>query len=348
MTADLITVQLKIAPELTEVVERRYRVMRNIYFLQPIGRRALAAKLGEPERSVRREMDFLREAGLVVAEANGMKLSKEGEDLLLDLEEYVRQLRGLGHLEDLLASRLGLDKAIVVPGDSDDDPSVKRELARAAARFLKDVLKDGDIIAVTGGTTMAELAEAIVPTSGRRCVTVVPARGSLGEDVEKQADTVAAQIAKKLGGTYRLLNVPDDLREEARATIVDEPRVKEVLETIAKATVVVHGIGTAMEMARRRRLPQSEVEIIGRRGAVGEAFGFYFDREGEVVYSTSSIGIRLNDLANVKTVVAVGGGRSKAEAVIAVLANRYTDILVTDEGATRKILELATPQWGTF
>ena len=48
----------KIVPELIELFEKRYTILRNIYISQPIGRRALASCLGLGERVVRSETDF--------------------------------------------------------------------------------------------------------------------------------------------------------------------------------------------------------------------------------------------------------------------------------------------------
>ncbi len=55
----------KIVPELIEVYEKRYTILRNVYNLQPIGRRTLASRLGMGERTVRNETEFLRNAGLL-------------------------------------------------------------------------------------------------------------------------------------------------------------------------------------------------------------------------------------------------------------------------------------------
>jgi central glycolytic genes regulator len=273
-----------------------------------------------------------------------MHLTPSGEEVLRELREYIRSLRGLSILERVAAEALNLKRVVAVPGDSDEDESVKKELAKIAAKYIRKCLRDNCTLVVTGGTTMAEVANAFVPGRGRRNVTVLPARGSLGEDVEKQADTVAAAVARGLGGTYKLLNLPDDLSEEIASRLLEQPRVQEVVNQIRNADVVIHGIGTADEMARRRRLPKDQVEILKERDAVGEAFGFYFDRTGRIVYSTASLGLRLEDIPKMKQVIAVGGGNSKAEAIIAVSANNLHQILITDEGACRRILSLPGAQ----
>jgi Transcriptional regulator, contains sigma factor-related N-terminal domain len=329
----------KIAPEIGELVERRHTVLQNVLFVQPIGRRALAAKLGWPERMVRKEIDFLRESGLLICDASGMEVSPAGVVILEELKEIIREFHGLTDLERELAQRLGLKRVLVVPGDSDADETVKKEIARATAEFLHSELRSGDILAVTGGTTLAEVARSLPTAQGEKDITVVPARGGLGENVELQANTVAAAIAQRLGATYRLLHVPDDLGEEAMSTIAMEPKIKELIDLIRSARIVLHGIGTAEEMARRRGLPQEYVEILAREHAVGEAFGYYFNRDGRIVFATSSVGMRLEDLADVELVVAVGGGKSKAEAALAVLSTGHQDIYITDEGAAREMLQ---------
>ncbi len=340
----IITLQRRIAPELADTIVLRYYILRGVAQSQPVGRRALAVALGRTEREIRREERQLRKVGLISSSAHGIRLTFDGEDILRDLSQYVAQLSGSASLEAFLMDRFRLTRAIVVPGDSDLDVSAKKDMALSGARLLGEVVRDDDVVAVTGGTTMAEMAAAI-PAAGpgaARNITVVPARGGLGEDVEKQADTVAASLAKQLGGSYRLLNLPDDLSHELLAGIVAEPRIRQLLHTITQARVVAHGVGTAEEMARRRNFSEAEIERMLGLGAVGEAFGYYFNPAGEVVYTTSSLGLRLADLATVETVITISGGSSKAEALAAVLRNGFSHIVVTDEGAARRVQQITS------
>lgn len=333
-----LSVLRKIAPEIGELVERRHTVLQSVTFAQPIGRRALASRLGWPERMVRKEIDFLRESGLLISDTAGMEVSPSGEHVLEELKEIIRDLHGLSAVEKELADRLNLKRVVIVPGDSDLDETVKKELAHATAEFLESVLESADVLAVTGGSTLAEVARSLPRASAERDLVVVPARGGLGEDVELQANAVAAAIAQRLGGNYRLLHVPDDLGQEAISTISMEPKIKELIDLIRSARIVLHGIGTADEMARRRGLSAEYVELLHKRKAVGEAFGYYFDKDGEIVFTTSSVGMRFEDLEGVDLVVAVGGGASKAEAALAVLSTQHQDIYITDEGAAREML----------
>lgn len=318
----------------------RYQILRSVHFLQPIGRRALTEHLQVQERKIRNEVDFLKEQQLISCTSAGMEVTQSGQILLWEMADYIREIQGLDLLEQEIASAFPVKKVIIVPGDVDRDETVKKDLARLTAEYLNRQLNDGSILAVTGGTTLAEVAAAIVTSSTKRDITVIPARGGLGEEVEIQANTVAANIAKGLGASYRLLHVPDDLGEKSIQSITEEPKIKELLDMLRRASMVLHGVGLAAEMARRRGMAPEKIAALVERGAVGEAFGYYFAVDGSVVHSTSSVGLQLSELKLINQVVAVAGGRSKAAAVHAILSNSPRDTLIIDEGAASGLLQM--------
>lgn len=336
---DIIALQQKIAPELIELMERRYTILRHVSHIQPVGRRSLAGMLGIGERVVRSELDFLKSHGLLEGDASGVKLTAEGEELISDLSDYIKSLRGLSDIEECLRERLKLHRVIMVPGNSDEDETVKKEIGKAAARFLLGILNEGSVVAVTGGTTLKEVAEAVPVSHHSHSVLMVPARGGLGEEVDTQANAIAAKIAKRLMASYRLLHVPDNIGEDAMRLLIEYSHVKEIIRTIKSAGVLVHGIGNAGELSVNRGDTPEETARLLKSGAVGEAFGHYFATDGTIVKTIHSLGIRLSDLKKTDYVIGVAGGRKKADAILAVLSNGCESVLVTDEAAGRAILK---------
>lgn len=336
----------KLIPEIITIAERRYNILREINN-GPIGRRNLAQKLAEGERTIRNELDFLSDERLIEITAAGAQLTGEGRELLNELVDYIKIIKGLRGLEQEIREILGISHVLIVPSANDAELD-KRELGRFAAKELKKVItqqeqRRGQItIAVTGGTTMAEVADMMNWDGEHRQLMVVPGRGGLGEDVEIQANTIASKLAKKLGGHHRLLHIQDNLQELTLQTISKEPQIKEVLDLLAHASILVHGVGTAREMARRRGLTGEELKHLEQVGAVGEAFGFYFNERSEIVYSTTSVGLKLDDLARKDLlVIAIAEGEEKARAILSVVSPEYHDILITDEKTAKEILELA-------
>lgn len=185
---------------------------------------------------------------------------------------------------------------------------------------------------------MAHLAKQFSTSSQLKDNWFVPARGGLGESVDYQANTIASELAKRAGARYRMLHVPDHLSEEAYQTIMQEPNVREVVDMIRGARIVVHGIGDAITMARRRKLVDETKEELVKDGALAEAFGYYFDRHGKVVHRMATAGLRLEDIEAAEMVIGIAGGGSKGEAIASVMRFGHDDVLVTDEAAAREAL----------
>lgn len=332
--------QQRIVPELVELLEKRYTILRTIYFNEPIGRRALARQLNTGERIIRSEVNFLKDQGLIDIDSTGMRATKEGEIIIDTLKGFIHELKGLSSIEDQIKSELGLEKVIIIPGNADEEPSILKEMGRVGAQYLKSVIKSNQIIAVTGGSSVAQLVNNLPKISGLSNVLVVPARGGMGRVVETQANTVTANLANKLNASYRLLHVPDVMRWKTFETMLGEPGIKEIIDSIEKTNLLIFGIGRSDEMARRRGLKESDIERLNKKGAVAEAFGYYFDRNGNIVERTSTIGVRFEDVKKIDRIVAIAGGKCKAEAIIATKTYNKNSTLITDEGASREIIRL--------
>lgn len=335
----LLKIQKKLVPELIKVAEIRYNILKEVFNHQPIGRRALARKLDLSIRSVRKHLDFLYDKRYIKITKSGTVITENGEDFLHELDRYMKEIKDIANLEDKIESILGINKVMIVPEEKDSE-IINKEIGRFTSRFLKELIKDDDIIAVTGGSTLAQVAETMLFTEEPREVTVIPGRGGLGEKVEIQANTIASKIAKKLGGKYKLLHIPDDITQESLTMITNEPSVKKTLDQLQQSNILIHGIGTAELMSSRRDMDESEIKKLKDKGAIAEAFGLYFNEEGQVVYSTASVGLSMTDLKKIDKVIAVAGGVDKARAIISVVSSRYHDILITDEITAREIISI--------
>ncbi len=335
---DVIEFIEKMAPEAMQTVRERYDLLRQVKSHQPVGRRQLGRLTGLSERTVRTETDQLKNRGFLLAGTAGVVLSDNGEAALLEAERLIPWFYNLYRLSEQIKVMFKLREVFIVPGDSAVDPAVKQSLGRVAAEWLHSVLEQGIIVAVAGGSTLAEAAAAMPDDPRWQDVCIVPARGGLDEEMELQAGTIAAVMARHLGAQYRLLHIPDHMEAEAIELLMKNSSIREVIKAIKSSDILVHGIGSALEMAHKRDL---DAEMIGRLQslkAVGEALRYYYDHDGNIVAETTGIGLEQADLGNIKTIAAVAGGSNKAEAIRAVLKNGAQHILVTDEAAARGIV----------
>ncbi len=270
----------------------------------------------------------------------GMNITKKGKHLIDELNEVYKGLKGITELQNKLEKKLGVNKIIIVPGNSSEDELILKEMGKITSSNILKLIQPNDVIGITGGNTMANVAEEMPESDVPNDVMVIPARGGLGRELETQANAIAAKIGKKLGGNYRLLNVPDSLGKEALEVIIKNDEVKEAMELINNINLLVFGIGRADTMAHRRNLPGDRIKEILNLGAVAEAFGHYFDINGNEIWEYETIGISIEKFKSTKNVIGVAGGPEKAESIIAITSIRKDMTIVTDESAALKILEL--------
>ncbi len=335
----LLRIQQKLIPQVIELMERRYLLLRQISLSEPVGRRALSNLLGISERIVRSETEFLKEQQLIDVAVSGMTITKEGAMILDELKDFMSEVKGLSTLQEEVRQKLGIKKVLLVPGSFDSNETLLKDVARCGAEYFLDVLKDGDVVSITGGSTMLEFANSIKTDKKYNNSIVVPARGSMGKDVEHQSNNVVAIASKKLNSNYKVLHLPDELGEEAIKTLTQEPEIKSTLDIIQKTDILVFGIGKADEMARKRRLSDEKAKEIIEKGGVGEAFGHYFNEAGDIVCKLNTIGIDLETFKNIKESIAIFAGKRKVDALIAMTNINKNIVLVTDEENGYKILE---------
>lgn len=341
---EILALQKKIVPELVEVLEKRYSILRTIYYNQPIGRRILANQLELGERIVRNEISFLKSQNLIEINTPGMTVTDEGQEVLTKLKDFIHEIKGLSYIEENIKSFLDLKDVIIVPGDAGKNKTILREIGKATAHYLKNIIKDNDIIAITGGNTIKEFVESMPKISNISNILVVPARGGMGRKVEIQASTLAASLAQKLNGSYKLLHIPENLSLNLLDTLLKEKEIKKVIDDIHKANILIYGIGEALVMAEKRDVSKDEYNKLKDLEAVGEAFGCYFNKDSNVVSENTSIGININEAKKINTHIAVAAGENKVDAIIATMMNNHNAVLVTDEAAGRKIMDYIKSQ----
>lgn len=336
----LVDIQRKIVPEILETMEKRYFLLKEISMSGPVGRRTLSSKMGLSERVVRTEVDFLKSEGLINVETSGMIITYEGNEVLENLMDFISEIKGISKLEDSITKKLGIKKTIIIPTQVQLESDAVNDMAKAAGKYFISKIKDHKVVGITGGTTMYSFASCLPQSKKQSEITIVPARGGLGEEVEIQANNIAAMISKKINGNYSLLHVPDNIDKNIIESIASLPQVKSTIEAIENIDILVFGIGNAEDMAKRRKTSSEEFELIKKKGAVSEAFGHYFNIEGEQVHETSTIGIKLSKYKELKDIVGIAGGKRKAEAILSIARINRNLVLVTDESAAQQLLIL--------
>lgn len=339
---NLIEIQRKIIPQAIELMEKRYAILRQISISQPIGRRMLSSTLNLSERTTRTEIDFLKEQGLINIAVSGMTITDEGKEVLEELELVMGELMGISDLESKLKEKLGIKFVAISKNVNDTKEGIVKGVAKVAADYLLKTLNHNDIIAIAGGTTMREVALGISKEEGFEDVIVLPTRGSVGLDIDIQANSIAALLAKNLGSKVEFLYVPDELDGNARETLMSVPDIKNTLKHLRISNKILFSVGRADVMSKRRGMSEEGQKILKNKKAVGEAFGYYFDKDGDIVMKVNTVGIDIDMYRNSKDAIAVFAGNDKVDSFLALYKLNKNISLITDEESAKEMLAKVT------
>lgn len=251
-------------------------------------------------------------------------------------------------VEQDLRAIFGLADALVSPARQ--DPRAQREeVARTAARYLERRLHDGAVVAVSHGRDTSEVPRFFRPVRRVDCTFVSAMGGSPRVDVPTNPNEICRALAERSGGRAVGLYAPAYVESaEMRDRLLAQEAVAHTLGLAARATLALVGIGgtdDACTMVRSGCFSLAEIARLRRLGAVGDVLGNYVDAAGRIVASPESarlIGLSLDQLRGVESVVAVVSESEKPQAILGVLRAGVVDVLIVDEGNARAVLDLAS------
>lgn len=342
----MLAILQKVLPEAFETMLRRYHILDVINREEPIGRRLLSERVHLTERIIRKEVDALKINRLITSSSAGMSLTIDGHETLDELSELLESYTQFYEMEKELAKRLDIEACIIIPGNLDEDSTVLPKMANQTVEIMNRLLGDKkQIISVMGGTTLNEVANYMDSDLGKnRELLFVPARGGLGDDPMIEANVIAQRMAQQTGGQFHGLYAPEYVHEQIYQDLLKEPEIKNTLQLVESASLILYSIGNPIEMAKRRGLNESTLQLLIDKKAVAEAFGEFIDKDGNIVYKLSNIGLQSSSLQKIEHIVTVAGGSKKANAIKSYLKTAPSHTwLVTDEAAANKILNGGDP-----
>ncbi|HTS96628.1 MAG TPA: sugar-binding transcriptional regulator [Streptosporangiaceae bacterium] len=303
------------------------------YYKDELTQDEIARRLSMSRASVGRLLDRARKVGLV-----SINLNTE----YLDAFELSGQLR----------RAFSLAEALVVP-DHEKEPAdhhaLNARIGLGGAQFMSTHLRPGGSLGVGWGETVSRVigATSFGAVGPVRMVTLTGGvEGYLPAILSSQGEspdlTSAAVIPSPIMASTASL----------AAAMREEPTIQQVLKQACEVEHALVGVGTPTADAtivHMGYLNAADARGLRERGVVGDILGQFFDADGNVVdlpIHDRRIGIDLADLARIPKVVGVAGGLHKAEAILGALHGGFLDVLVTNELAAIRLLELERRRQG--
>jgi len=292
----------------------------------------------------RNQAEISQVMGISVAKVN--RLLKQARNMGWVEFNIRAPFQQLSNLERSVESKTGVKNAIIVPRFVDSPEAILSSIGQVAADYLLEQLRDGDVICNGGGRGLAAMVQSL-ETSHQFDVQVVPALGGVQGRFDTDVNKLAAELAKKLGGTSYQLYAPAFCdNEEERDAICNLRQVKEVLNVARKAQVAVVGVGTlhpfhSSYLQFTSLSPDELQNIIDFEFGVGEILARVIDPDGRLCaecYANRVVGISLEDLCAIPLSIGIAALDNKAPAVAAALKGSYLKTIIMDEVTAKEVL----------
>lgn len=299
-----------------------------MYYEYGLDQQEIAERVGLSRSRISRMLTRAREIGIVQVTI----LDPFGEE-----SELARRLE----------TKFGLKRAVVCPVPRSSQRPLAWHLGQAAARLLKEIVRDNDTIGICGGTTMLQVARALRPMR-RAGVSVVQLEGTLSGKGEAliHGNEIALLFAKAFGATPYFLSVPAIVEhEEVKEALVRDRNLSRVLEMGKAANVAVFSVGRpdrSSILVQAGYFSPEGMEALVARGAVGDLCSRFFAEDGSICDESldrRTIGLELREFARKEFSVAVAGGVHKIAGIRGALRGHFANVLVTDEVTARELLK---------
>ncbi|MFD2131425.1 sugar-binding transcriptional regulator [Pseudogracilibacillus auburnensis] len=309
-----------------------HRVVKvaKLYYQLDYSQQEIAKELGISRPSVSRLLQEAKEKGVVEIKINDIN-EKEQKNA------------------ELIKERFGLKECMIVNAPKNDDFIIKKYLGSKGAEYLSEIVTEGDIIGLTWGTTIFEVAKNMTPKQVHN-VQVVQLNGGVSHS---ETNTFASEIINYLGASFHtipyFLPLPAIVeRAEIKQMIVSDRHISSLLKLARKANIALFTVGDRHEDSTLNKagyFNEVDMQTLKDKKAVGDICSRFFTINGEVCseeLNARTIGIDLHLLGEKETSVLIAGGSRKFNSIVGALNGAYANVLITDNYTAEALIEKFT------
>lgn len=245
-------------------------------------------------------------------------------------------------LERVLARELGIPRCLIASSSS------RYDAVRLAADHLAESLRDGDVVGLAWGNTLAAMIDAFEPVaqppSGVRCVSLIGGTSVARPEID--ADRLVPLLAAKLKAAPSVLNAPAFVESpHVRYLLMKEPGIRSTLKLAERTTVALMCIGGLDDSTIRDlgTLTPRDFAELRAGGAVGDVCQWFIDANGVHIEKGPAQRMISADLMRVKERarerIAVVVGEARVDAIIGAARGKWFTTLVTSLATARALLD---------
>lgn len=305
---------------------RLLKRVAHLYYEKDMNQREIAKLLGVSRPQISRMLTEAKKKGIV--KITILDMIDSYQDLEAHLKKYFK-----------------LKDAIVVPINNYIPDMIRQIVGKAGANYLNSIVKNNYKIGVSWGISIYEMVKALEPTEANG-IEVFQLIGGLGQTAPVlQSFEFSKQLANKFNGTCHLLHAPGiTSKKEIADSLKKDKEISRILELGKDVDIAIVGLDSLWRhrsLVRVENLSEDDLHILEDKKAVGQACFRFYDSRGNICSQQLNdrvIGISLDELKRINTVIGVATSLDTVEAILGGLRSGFLDVLISDEKTVEEII----------
>ncbi|WP_103134873.1 sugar-binding transcriptional regulator [Mesotoga sp. B105.6.4] len=297
-----------------------------LYYLEDLTQSEIAKLVGISRPQVSRLLTKAKNEGIVRIEIDSGSLGNS-EEISMEMKE-----------------RFGLKNVIVA--DEGTEVGTITSIAKSAAKFLPDYVKNGQLVGISWGRTLYETVERVVFNGELPNTTFIPLIGGVGQlRHEYQMNSIVEKIANSFHSNRYYLFAPAFIENSKTLNMMlEDGSIRFMSEMWKRLDLAIVGIGEPISLSNafKNIYDKEFLANLMKHAAVGDIAARFFDASGIPCVSGNEniLGISLEQLKEVPEVIGIAGGKEKALAIHAAIKAGYINSIVTDRSTALQILRM--------
>lgn len=292
---------------------------------------------------------------LSISRASVSRMLQMGKEMgMVKIEICNPGLLTYDRMERQLERRLGLREVIIAehqPFDTEEEKT--KRLSDKAMAYLCHSLKDGDMVGVSMGKTLHNIAQCKRTTPHPIACTFVPVLGGLSREnpyeVKIHSNQVAIRFAEAFGGNCIQFFSPAIFSDRTVLQgFLKEMPMQNLFHYFEMLTMVVMGIGESSvvgsTLVQNEYMTSQEMEQMIAEGCVGDICLRLFDKDGNMDpfdhFNDRVASITPERLRQIDRRVGVTSGSSKARAALGAVRSGCVNVLIIDVDCAQRMMEI--------
>ncbi len=306
----------------------------HMYYRQDMDLKAIGKAFNTSYATISRSLKRARELGIITININN-PISRLLEQEIALKERF--------NLRDVIAVNVS---------EISSNDEIKNLVAREAASYLINVIKDGDKLGISWGSTIYQLINNFIAMGGlyngkKFDIDVVQLNGNFSTiPIELNSLDLVRRMKNMFSGSYYFLNSEAYVdSHEMQQFLFRSPSIQKTFTMHKSVNIALLGIGAfnvqSISKLYKDYLKIEEIIEIGNKKAIGENCLTFYDIGGNIIDTDlykRTITISKEDLINIQNKVVIATGKEKVNAIIGAVRAKTVDILITDSQTLGEVL----------